>query len=72
MLLLATEELLQRPMASMVAWEAMADWLTAWMVYSAVKAWRRTLESALPALARAVVALEAELPRCLPSRESHA
>jgi hypothetical protein len=72
MLLQATEELLLRPMASRVAWEAMADWLTALMVYSAMKAWGRTLESALPALQRAVVALEAELSRCLPSRESPA
>jgi hypothetical protein len=55
-------------MESKVAWEAMADWLTALKVYSAMKAWRRTLESALPAPARAV-ALEAELSRCLPSRE---
>jgi len=71
-LLLETGELLRRPMASKVAWEAMEDWLTALMVYSAMKAWRRTLESALPALARAVVALEAELSRCLESRESPA
>jgi hypothetical protein len=58
-------------MASMVAWEAMAGWLTALMVYSAMKGWRRTLESALLALQQAV-ALEAELPRWLPSRESPA
>jgi hypothetical protein len=56
-------------MASKVASEAMADWLTALMVYSAMKGWRRTLESAWPAPERAVVALEAELYRCLPSRE---
>jgi hypothetical protein len=59
-------------MASKAAWEAMKDWLTALMVYSAMKAWRRTLESALPALQRAVAALEAELSRCQPSRESPA
>lgn len=50
----------------------MVDWLTALMVYSAMKASRPTLESALPALERAVVALEAELARCRPSRESPA
>jgi hypothetical protein len=59
-------------MASKAAWEAMVDWRTALMVYSAMKASRPTLESALPALERAVVVLQAELARCRPSRESPA
>ena len=71
-MLQATEELLPRPMASKVASEAMADWLTARMGYSAMKAWTPTLEYALPAPERAVTALEAELARCLPDRESPA